>query len=161
MGFEDEAEQSFGRPCRQTNGRSKQTYEDPPSLRAHAPTGPFRCTRRVPPRRHRSKSQDPCELSLAATAEYASRLSRVSVSGVNVNRESNVVAPRRERRASDRQKRKLTAPPVTSPTLSTPSVKLRSGDMSALSPLHSGEQTLVRAVDRSVRCNSGHRRLSR
>src|ERR1019366_9893681 len=27
MGFEDEAEQSFGRPCCQCNGRSKQTYE--------------------------------------------------------------------------------------------------------------------------------------
>jgi hypothetical protein len=27
MGFEDEAEQSFGRPCRQTNGRSKRTCE--------------------------------------------------------------------------------------------------------------------------------------
>src|SRR5476649_1170597 len=27
MGFEDEVEQSFGRPCRQTNGRSKRTYE--------------------------------------------------------------------------------------------------------------------------------------
>src|SRR5258706_5604035 len=27
MGFEDEAEQSYGRPCRQSNGRSKQTYE--------------------------------------------------------------------------------------------------------------------------------------
>ena len=27
MGSEDEVEQSFGRPCRQLNGRSKQTYE--------------------------------------------------------------------------------------------------------------------------------------
>src|SRR5450432_3052385 len=27
MGFEDEAEQSIGRPCRQTNGRSKWTNE--------------------------------------------------------------------------------------------------------------------------------------
>jgi len=27
MGFEDEAEQSYGRPCRQSSGRSKQTYE--------------------------------------------------------------------------------------------------------------------------------------
>ena len=27
MGFEDEEEQSFGRPCRQTNGRSKRTCE--------------------------------------------------------------------------------------------------------------------------------------
>src|SRR5674476_1629463 len=27
MGFEDEAEQSIGRPCRQTNGRSKRTNE--------------------------------------------------------------------------------------------------------------------------------------
>ena len=27
MGFEDEAEQSFGRPCRQMNGRSKRTCE--------------------------------------------------------------------------------------------------------------------------------------
>ena len=27
MGFEDEVEQSFGRPCRQCNGRLKQTYE--------------------------------------------------------------------------------------------------------------------------------------
>ena len=27
MGFEDEAEQSYGRPCRQKNGRSKQTCE--------------------------------------------------------------------------------------------------------------------------------------
>src|SRR2546430_13922652 len=27
MGFEDEVEQSYGRPCRQSNGRSKQTYE--------------------------------------------------------------------------------------------------------------------------------------
>jgi hypothetical protein len=27
MGFEDEVEQSFGRPCRQMNGRSKQTCE--------------------------------------------------------------------------------------------------------------------------------------
>src|SRR6516164_4413876 len=27
MGFEDEVEQSLGRPCRQTNGRSKQTRE--------------------------------------------------------------------------------------------------------------------------------------
>ena len=27
MGFEDEAEQSLGRPCRQMNGRSKRTYE--------------------------------------------------------------------------------------------------------------------------------------
>jgi len=27
MGFEDEAEQSFGRPCRQVNGRSKRTYD--------------------------------------------------------------------------------------------------------------------------------------
>ena len=27
MGFEDEAEQSIGRPYRQTNGRSKRTYE--------------------------------------------------------------------------------------------------------------------------------------
>ena len=27
MGSEDEAEQSFGRPCRQCDGRSKQTYE--------------------------------------------------------------------------------------------------------------------------------------
>ena len=27
MGFEDEAEQSLGRPCRQTDGRSKQTRE--------------------------------------------------------------------------------------------------------------------------------------
>src|SRR5262249_13468895 len=26
MGFEDEVEQSFGRPCRQTNGRFKRTY---------------------------------------------------------------------------------------------------------------------------------------
>src|SRR5664279_6312790 len=27
MGFEDKAEQSLGRPCRQTDGRSKRTYE--------------------------------------------------------------------------------------------------------------------------------------
>ena len=27
MGFEDEVEQSFGRPCRQMNGRSKRTNE--------------------------------------------------------------------------------------------------------------------------------------
>ena len=27
MGFEDEVEQSLGRPCRQTDGRSKQTRE--------------------------------------------------------------------------------------------------------------------------------------
>src|ERR1700676_915351 len=27
MGFEDEAEQSYGRPCRQSNGRTKQTCE--------------------------------------------------------------------------------------------------------------------------------------
>jgi hypothetical protein len=27
MGFEDEVEQSLPRPCRQTNGRSKRTYE--------------------------------------------------------------------------------------------------------------------------------------
>jgi hypothetical protein len=27
MGFEDEAEQSYGRPCRLTDSRSKQTYE--------------------------------------------------------------------------------------------------------------------------------------
>ena len=27
MGFEDEAEQSQGRPCRQCDGRSKRTYE--------------------------------------------------------------------------------------------------------------------------------------
>ena len=27
MGFEDEVEQSFGRPCREMNGRSKQTCE--------------------------------------------------------------------------------------------------------------------------------------
>jgi hypothetical protein len=27
MGFEDEVEQSFGRPCRWTDGRFKQTYE--------------------------------------------------------------------------------------------------------------------------------------
>ena len=27
MGFEDEAEQSFGRPCQQANGRSKQTCD--------------------------------------------------------------------------------------------------------------------------------------
>jgi hypothetical protein len=27
MGFEDEVEQSFGRPCRQCDGRSKRTYE--------------------------------------------------------------------------------------------------------------------------------------
>jgi hypothetical protein len=27
MGFEDEAEQSLGRHCRYTNGRSKRTYE--------------------------------------------------------------------------------------------------------------------------------------
>ena len=27
MGFEDEVEQSLGRPCRQTNGRSKRTCE--------------------------------------------------------------------------------------------------------------------------------------
>src|SRR5471032_1136818 len=27
LGFEDEAERSKGRPCRQTNGRSKRTYE--------------------------------------------------------------------------------------------------------------------------------------
>ena len=27
MGSEDEVEQSFGRPCRQLNGRSKRTYE--------------------------------------------------------------------------------------------------------------------------------------
>jgi hypothetical protein len=33
MGFDDEAEQSYGRPCRQSNGRSKQTYEPHPSSR--------------------------------------------------------------------------------------------------------------------------------
>ena len=27
MGFEDEAEQSFGRPCRKKNGRTKRTHE--------------------------------------------------------------------------------------------------------------------------------------
>src|SRR5665213_1712976 len=27
MGFEDEAEQSIGRPCRQSDGRSKRTYD--------------------------------------------------------------------------------------------------------------------------------------
>ena len=27
MGFEDEVERSFGRPCRQTNGRSRRTCE--------------------------------------------------------------------------------------------------------------------------------------
>ena len=27
MGFEDEVEQSLGRPCRQSDGRSKRTYE--------------------------------------------------------------------------------------------------------------------------------------
>jgi hypothetical protein len=27
MGFEDEVEQSFGRPCRRTDGRFKHTYE--------------------------------------------------------------------------------------------------------------------------------------
>src|SRR5207248_8653708 len=27
MGFEDEVEQSFGRPCRQCDGRAKQTYD--------------------------------------------------------------------------------------------------------------------------------------
>ena len=32
MGFEDEVEQSFGRPCRQTNGRSKRTCERTSSI---------------------------------------------------------------------------------------------------------------------------------
>src|SRR6266702_3228758 len=32
MGFEDEVEQSFGRPCRQTDGRSKQTRDLTPSI---------------------------------------------------------------------------------------------------------------------------------
>ena len=32
MGFEDEAEQSLGRPCRLTNGRSKRTCELTPSI---------------------------------------------------------------------------------------------------------------------------------
>src|ERR1700742_269342 len=32
MGFEDEAEQSLGRPCRQKNGRSKRTCELTPSI---------------------------------------------------------------------------------------------------------------------------------
>ena len=27
MGFEDEVEQSLGRPCRRTDGRSKRTYD--------------------------------------------------------------------------------------------------------------------------------------
>ena len=33
MGFEDEVEQSFGRPCRQTNGRSERTCELTSSIR--------------------------------------------------------------------------------------------------------------------------------
>src|SRR6266403_5214872 len=37
MGFEDEVEQSFGRPCRQTNGRSKRTCELTSSI---VPRGP-------------------------------------------------------------------------------------------------------------------------
>src|SRR5262245_9272831 len=32
MGFEDKAEQSFGRPCRQFDGRSKRTYDLTPSI---------------------------------------------------------------------------------------------------------------------------------
>jgi hypothetical protein len=42
MGFEDEVEQSFGRPYRQTNGRSKQSYELTSSI---APRGTsFHCS---------------------------------------------------------------------------------------------------------------------
>src|SRR6202165_4649384 len=63
--------------------------------------------------------------SLAATAEHASRLSRLSVSGVNVNRESNVVASQRERRANARQKRKTRALAVSSPTFSKPPTHYR------------------------------------
>src|SRR5262249_60992500 len=32
MGLEDEVEQSFGRPCRQCDGRFKRTYELPSSI---------------------------------------------------------------------------------------------------------------------------------
>ena len=49
---------------------------------ASAPAWPLWCTGRVPPRRHRPKPQDPCELSMAATAEHAGRLPRLSVGSV-------------------------------------------------------------------------------
>ena len=35
MGFEDEAEQSLGRPCRQCDGRSKRTYDLTSSIVPH------------------------------------------------------------------------------------------------------------------------------
>ena len=38
MGFEDEVEQSLRRPCRQTDGRSKQTYDLTSSREGHHST---------------------------------------------------------------------------------------------------------------------------
>src|SRR5262249_57328432 len=39
MGFEDEVEQSFGRPCRQCDGRFKRTYELTSSIVPRIPAG--------------------------------------------------------------------------------------------------------------------------
>ncbi len=44
MGFEDEVEQSFGRPCRQCDGRSKQTYDLLGGLAVSVTAGPSRRT---------------------------------------------------------------------------------------------------------------------
>ena len=48
--------------------------QDPPSLRAHAPAGPLRRARRIPPRRHRAEPENPRKTHLAADAAPARRL---------------------------------------------------------------------------------------
>jgi hypothetical protein len=49
MGFEDEVEQSLGRPCRRTDGRSKRTYD----LTSSAPVGSGLLRRALPASSHR------------------------------------------------------------------------------------------------------------
>src|SRR6478672_5887802 len=106
------------------------TPEDTPRLRAYAVARLFRCTRRVPPRCHRAELEDPCQPYLAAVAQHADCMHRLSASGVQrqgaLDARAKLAGPagkedeeRDEKRLS---KADRTARPTSSATFSTLSV---------------------------------------
>ena len=111
-------------------------------LRAHAAAGSLRRTRRVPPRRDRTKPQDACELYLATTAGRDNSRPGVSLSCSR----SSSCPPHGRKVPKTPAKSLIEITTLSSPTLSTPST-------------HLGHRRMVRViiVDAESMCNSARR----
>src|SRR5262249_36481197 len=110
--------------------------EDAPPFRAYAVAGPFRCTRRIPPCRHRAELEDTRQLYLATIAEHPGCMRRLSVSGVQpraVGRAFNSLTPAETKTGPKMLHRKGLV--RSSTTFSTASVRLGPGAMSAQCPV--------------------------